>query len=625
MVMAASAMRTHVGLPTPAHAPRAGARRLHGAPVSSRQGSQSPLANPRRTNNHRKVAVRSENEGGGSYSTYKENEYSHEYGAGEAVILPSPADPSCPFGWWKDAVVYQIFPDRFAPDPDGPPPGTHLDKWGSDPQIRSFQGGSLKGITANLDYIQSLGVNTIYTTPVFLSTANHRYHPSDFMKVDPMLGGEEAMRELVDACHARGMKFILDGVFNHTGRGHWAFASLLDAQEQSPYKDWFLPKSFPVRAYDVERYYVNYECWWDLPDLPKLNFKNEGVRQHVLDVGAYWVKEFNIDGWRLDYPIEIYPSFWREFRDAVRTENKNAVTIGELFGVRPDDVGEDGHFDSLMNYAFGTCAVGFVGGGVELRQDDAIGGDYQITPMDANGFRKNYGDVCFAYQSRHKVGASQDLNGIKNSLGSGSAHPAMLMNLFDSHDTARALWMLRGDSNALKLLLLMQVCVPGPPMVYQGTEVGQIGALGLDGSGRDPHNRQAFPWHEQENWNTEVLEHMKVVNKLRNECYALRRGGLKWRNVFYASTNDPQNNQKLIVWERHFDSAGDGANALCVFHADTEYGTDMLLIETGFGPEVAVKAAFASNSDVVVGQKTDSKGRVLVTMPKQSGVVVVPM
>ena len=161
----------------------------------------------------------------------------------------------------------------------------NLDAWGAPPQIRSFQGGHLRGITQNLDLIQSLGVNCLYLTPVFLSTANHRYHPSDFLKVDPMLGGEDAFRELVDECHARGMRFVLDGVFNHTGRGHWAFTSLLDAQEQSPYRDWFLPKSFPVRAYDVERYHVNYECWWDLPDLPKLNFDNAGVRQHVLDIG----------------------------------------------------------------------------------------------------------------------------------------------------------------------------------------------------------------------------------------------------------------------------------------------------------------------------------------------------
>ena len=107
---------------------------------------------------------------------------------GRVVVTPSPTDPGNPLDWWKDAIVYQIFPDRFAPDPAGPPPGASLDPWGSTPTIRSFQGGSIKGITANLDYIQSLGINTIYTTPVFLSTANHRYHPSDFMKVDPMLG-----------------------------------------------------------------------------------------------------------------------------------------------------------------------------------------------------------------------------------------------------------------------------------------------------------------------------------------------------------------------------------------------------------------------------------------------------
>ena len=547
-------------------------------------------------------------------------------GAAEAewVVEPSVADPSCPFDWWKDAVVYQIFPDRFAPDPAGHAPGTQVDAWGSPPTIRSFQGGSLRGITQNLDHIQSLGVNTLYTTPVFLSTANHRYHPSDFMKVDPMLGGEDAFRELVDACHARGMRFVLDGVFNHTGRGHWAFASLLDAQEQSPYRDWFLPKSFPVVAYGVERYHVNYECWWDLPDLPKLNFENEGVREHILDVGAFWVREFGIDGWRLDYPIEIEPAFWRRFRDRCRAEKPSCITVGELFGVRPDDVGEDGHFDSLMNYAFGTCAVGFVGGGVELRQDDAIGGDYQITPVDADGFRRSYGEVCRAYQSAHVPGFGRDASGRQNALGAGSAHPTMLMNLFDSHDTARALWMLRGDAEALKLLLLMQACAPGPPMIYQGTEVGQIGALGLDGSGRDPHNRQAFPWHESAEWDQNLLWHAKEVGRLRNEHNALRRGGLRWCATHDTSAaNAPVNNQKLIAWERSFVGASDGAGAVCAFHSDVERATSATLVDTGFGANVPVKAAFATKG-VVLGNTTDVNGRVSVTLPPQSGVVVVP-
>ena len=545
--------------------------------------------------------------------------------AAEWVVEPSPADPSCPFDWWKDAVVYQIFPDRFAPDPAGHAPGISVDAWGSPPTIRSFQGGSLRGITANLDHIQSLGVNTLYTTPVFLSTANHRYHPSDFMKVDPMLGGEDAFRELVEACHARGMRFVLDGVFNHTGRGHWAFASLLDAQEQSPYADWFLPKSFPVVAYGVERYNVNYECWWDLPDLPKLNFNNEGVREHVLDVGAFWVREFGIDGWRLDYPIEIEPKFWKRFRDRCRAEKEGCVTVGELFGVKPDDVGEDGHFDSLMNYAFGTCAVGFVGGGVELRQDDAIGGDYQITSVDADGFRKAYGEVCRAYQSAHVPGVGRDARGTQNALGKGSAHPAMLMNLFDSHDTARALWMLRGDAEALKLLLLMQACVPGPPMVYQGTEVGQIGALGLDGSGRDPHNRQAFPWHESVAWDRNLLSHSKEVGRLRNELYALRRGGLRWcaTHSEIANEGEPVDDTKLIAWERAFASSSDGAGAVCAFHSDKNKTTSATLIDTGFGANVPVKAAFATKG-VVLGSATDAEGRVSVTFPPQSGVVVVP-
>lgn len=504
----------------------------------------------------------------------------------------------------------QIFPDRFAPDPAGTSPGILLDEWGSAPTIRSFQGGSLRGITANLDHIQSLGINCIYMTPVFMSTANHRYHPSDFMQVDPMLGGEDAFRELVDTCHARGMRVVLDGVFNHTGRGHWAFTSLLDAQEQSPYKDWFLPKSFPVRAYDVERYCVNYECWWDLPDLPKLNFNNEGVKRHILDVGVHWVKEFGIDGWRLDYPIEIPPEFWKEFRRRCRAESAACVTVGELFGVRPQDVGESGHFDSLMNYAFGTCALGFTGGGVELRQDDAIGGEYEVIPLDGPGFRTEFGKVCLAYQSAHGQGGG---------LGVGSAHPSMLMNLFDSHDTARALWMLRGDAAALRLLLLMQACAPGPPMIYQGTEVGQIGQLGLDGSGRDPHNRQAFPWHQPETWDRTILEHTRTVCKLRAKHEALRRGGMRWTAA--CGVESGEENMSLVVWERFFDVASDGPSALCMFHSNRGERTGLIKVETGFGAGVALEAVYGNLDGALV---TDEQGCVIVDIEAQDGLVLIP-
>ena len=162
------------------------------------------------------------------------------------VVEPSPADPSCPFDWWKDAVVYQIFPDRFAPDPAGLAPGTQVDAWGSPPTIRSFQGGSLRGITANLDHIQSLGVNTLYTTPVFLSTANHRCHPSDFMKWTRCWAARTRCASSWRRATLTG-SLVLDGAFNHTA-GAPGVRPLLDAQEQSPYKDWFLPKSFPVRG-----------------------------------------------------------------------------------------------------------------------------------------------------------------------------------------------------------------------------------------------------------------------------------------------------------------------------------------------------------------------------------------
>ena len=174
--------------------------------------------------------------------------------------------------------------------------------------------------------------------------------------------------------------------------------------------------------------------------------------------------------------------------------------MGELGGVRPDDVGEGNHFDSLMNYAFGTCSLGFVGCGFELRQDDAIGGEYQITPVDADGFKDNVGEVCAAYQKAHV--------GVQGGIGRRKAHPAMLMNLFDSHDTARAFWMLRGDAEALKMLPPMMACAPGPPMIYQGTEVGQTSANGLTGAARLPATGRRFLGTRRTR-GCDLLEHVK--------------------------------------------------------------------------------------------------------------------
>ena len=155
----------------------------------------------------------------------------------------------------------------------------------------------------HLDYLQELGVNALYLNPIFQSTANHRYHTYDYYHVDPMLGGNDALRHLLDAAHQRGMHVILDGVFNHASRGFFQFNDILENGAASPYLDWFHVTGWPLHAYDTSRK-PNYGAWWGLHALPKFNTETPAVREFLWSIGRHWIEQ-GIDGWRMDVPGEI--------------------------------------------------------------------------------------------------------------------------------------------------------------------------------------------------------------------------------------------------------------------------------------------------------------------------------
>ena len=190
------------------------------------------------------------------------------------------ADPPA---WVADAVFYQIFPDRFASSERVAKPGT-LEPWDTPPTTYGFKGGDLLGIVDHLDYIAGLGVNALYLNPIFASASNHRYHTYDYYSVDPLLGGDAAFRELLDACHARGIRVVLDGVFNHSGRGFWPFHHVVENGAASPYVDWIFVDRQALAAGKSLRPYpgpresgrLGYEAWWGLPALPKLNADQRG-------------------------------------------------------------------------------------------------------------------------------------------------------------------------------------------------------------------------------------------------------------------------------------------------------------------------------------------------------------
>lgn len=392
--------------------------------------------------------------------------------------------------WVKDAVFYQIFPDRFAQSGRVPKP-SNLEPWDSPPTLHGFKGGDLIGVLEHLDYLQDLGVNAIYFNPIFQSTANHRYHTCDYYQVDPILGGNEAFRQLLDAAHQRGIRVVLDGVFNHTGRGFFPFVHILENGSASPYLDWFIIKGFPLYAY-ASRRRPNYEAWWGLRALPKLNTENPRVREFIIGVAEYWLRE-GIDGWRLDVPLEIRtPGFWEEFRQRVKAINPEAYIVAEIWEEATEWLlGE--HFDAVMNYVFSRAAWGFCGG-TSLEVAYRPGG-FILRPLNGLKFAVAMDRLLSRYP--WEVTLAQ-------------------LNLLDSHDTPRLLNLFRGDRRRVRLAVLLLMTFPGAPCIYYGDEIG------LEG-GPDPDCRRAFPWDESR-WDKDLLEWYRRCITLRHALPALRRG-----------------------------------------------------------------------------------------------------
>ncbi|MEB3214074.1 MAG: glycoside hydrolase family 13 protein [Leptolyngbyaceae bacterium] len=414
--------------------------------------------------------------------------------------------------WVKHAVFYQIFPDRFAQTRRRPKPVSMrvpLEPWEAPPTLQGYKGGDLWGIVEHLDYLQSLGVTAIYLTPIFQSTCNHRYHTHDYYQVDPLLGGNEALTSLLDAAHARGMRVVLDGVFNHASRGFFYFNDILENGPHSPWLDWFLIEQWPLSAYDGSLP-ANYTSWVDNRALPKFNHHNAEAREYIMQVGEYWVRQ-GIDGWRLDVPGEVdVPGFWEEFRDRVKAINPEAYIVGEIWTDARKWL--DGtQFDGVMNYLFTGPTIAFTAG------DRVIVRHAEEPPYDP------YPALDAAVYA-HKIKTLLDLYPWEIQLTQ--------FNLISSHDVARVLTVVGAEEASMqtredayistKLAAVLLMTFPGAPSIYYGDEVGVAG-------GRDPANRRVFP--AEADWNQDMLAFYKQLIQLRHQHPALRIGSYR---VVYA-------------------------------------------------------------------------------------------
>jgi cyclomaltodextrinase / maltogenic alpha-amylase / neopullulanase len=396
--------------------------------------------------------------------------------------------------WVKNAVFYQIFPDRFAKGESELKERwqtSRYEAWDSPPTLQGYKGGNLWGIIDKLDYLQDLGINAIYFTPIFQSACNHRYHTHDYYQIDPILGGNAAFEALIEAAHQKDIKVVLDGVFNHTGRGFFFFNDILENGPHSPWLKWFTIHAWPLSAYDGSKP-ANYYSWVDNRALPKFNHDNPEVKEYIMQIAEYWLHK-GIDGWRLDVPNEVTtPGFWQEFRDRVKAVNPEAYIVGEIW----DDASEwlDGtQFDGVMNYRFAEPTVAFAAGDryiPEYSQEHLI----PYPPLSATEYATRIQALLKLYD--WEIQLTQ-------------------LNLLNSHDTCRLLTAVGEDKSSFILSTLLLMTFPGAPSIYYGDEVGLPG-------GKDPDSRRVFPEHDQ--WDLEIFKHYQQLIALRHQYSCLRTG-----------------------------------------------------------------------------------------------------
>ena len=375
--------------------------------------------------------------------------------------------------WLSSAVVYNIFPDSFA---DGKRHISGEKKTADWHGLRceSLNGGTLRGITENLDWLEEMGFNCLYLNPVFVAGAYHKYDLVDYMRIDPCFGTEENFRELVRKAHEHGIRVILDGVFNHVSQYHFSFQDVLKNGKGSPYHDWFYSLPDPVKVPEGDEM-PGYTCFSYVANMPKTDTSCPALRDYFCEVGAYWIREFDTDGWRLDVANEVNDDFLRCFRKSVKAVKPDAVIIGEVWENAEHYMHGD-MLDGAMNYDFRRFCTQF----------------FAERILTAEEFDLRLSSLLMRYNA--------------NML------PAQL-NLLDGHDTCRFLTSCGGDPDRAEQAILFQMTFIGMPSVFYGDEKGMTGLT-------EPEYRAPMVWESR----TETEKIHRRMIRLRKEHSALMRG-----------------------------------------------------------------------------------------------------
>lgn len=366
-----------------------------------------------------------------------------------------------PPAWAKNTIWYQIFPSRFRRagnlnDSKCGNSKSEILPWaGRNDQVNNDQkfGGNLAGITEKLDYLKDLGITGIYLNPINCSTTQHKYDTTDYYKIDPEFGTKKDMKKLVKEAHKRGIRIMLDGVFNHSGWNFFAWQDVLKNRQKSKYADWYMVNNWdfdgkPSHNADEANFFAFAYCDY----MPKFNTNNKEVRKYLIDVCKYWVKEYDIDALRLDVANEVCHDFCRELQESMRALKNDFYIIGEIWhNSIPWLRGNE--FDAIMNYPLQNAIYNFA-----LNKNETA----KLFEQDVNRCLTDY----FIQTQR------------------------VMFNLMDSHDTMRLITKVKNRDKALQILTVM-FTLSGSPCLYYGTEVF------LEG-GKDPDCRRCMPWDEIE-------------------------------------------------------------------------------------------------------------------------------
>ncbi len=387
--------------------------------------------------------------------------------------------------WVQDAVFYEIFPERFA---KGAFERTHplAQEWPDKPEWFNFWGGNLIGIQQHLPYLQELGINALWLTPIFESPSNHKYDIIDYTKIDPYFGTEETFQQLLDACHARGIRVVLDAVYNHCSTDFFAWRDVVEYGEESPYMDWFFVQDFPP---DWRK--RNYLMFDHHGHMPKLNTYNPAVQRYLINAAAKWTR-MGVDGWRLDVAGEVDMSLWRAFRCELRAINPDLYIVGEIEHEATRWTMGD-QFDGVQHYPLYRAMLNFIAAGSH-------------TPSFSIGTAGKWNATTFDRRLGH--------------IRSWYPSPVLsaLLTPLSTHDTPRFLTMCGGDKRKLRLAATFLLTYTGTPMLYYGDEVGMEG-------GPDPDCRRPMLWEATEQ-DADLLTHFRRLISLRHTHAALRTDGV---------------------------------------------------------------------------------------------------